>query len=330
MSDWRAERDQALLLLEQQGTAPEVRAEAAETLVHLAADHSDRWEELRFAIPQLLEDAQSEVRRAVVTLAALVMPEEEGDQFLAARLRDPSDEVRMEAAGQLADRGRPAVRPALAVALEDASFMVRFEAARGMAAIHHSAGLDVLAEGLEHDTLRFRAIGALAELGDPKAIPPLKKVFKKWLLQSFDRTQAAGALARLGDAEGAEYLLQRTRARIGQADRPMAVELCGEVKVPGALPRLLEILADKTDAARGAAARGLGRLGDKAGLPALAAVLEELDAPEDLKLDAAEGLCRLGGPDARARVEAALARARSDEERNELSLMLEELEELEP
>src|SRR3954462_9738412 len=111
MSDWRAERDQALLLLEQKDTAPEVRADAAEALVHLAADHVDRYEELRFAIPQLLEDSQSGVRRAVVTLAALVLPEAEGDEFLAARLRDPSDEVRMEAAGQLADRGRPSIRP---------------------------------------------------------------------------------------------------------------------------------------------------------------------------------------------------------------------------
>jgi len=324
MSDWRAERDQALLLLEQQGTAKEVRAEAAETLVHLAADHSERWEELRFAIPQLLEDVQSEVRRAVVTLAALVLPEAEADEFLAARLRDPSDEVRMEAAGQLADRGRQSLRPALAAALADAAFLVRFEAARGMAAIHHSAGLEVLAEGLDHDTLRFRAISALAELGDPRAVPPLRKVFKKWLLQSFDRTQAAGALARLGDAEGAEYLLQRTQGRGGPADRPMAVELCGEVKVPGALPRLMEIVADRSDGARGAAARGLGRLGDLAALPALGAILEEADAPEDLKLDAAEGLCRLGGPEARARVEAALARARTEEEREELELMLEE------
>jgi HEAT repeat protein len=199
MSDWRAERDQALLLLEQKDTAPEVRADAAETLVHLAADHTDRYEELRFAIPQLLEDKQSGVRRAVVTLAALVLPDPEGDEFLAARLRDPSEEVRMEAAGQLADRGKPSLRAALAVALEDAAFMVRFEAARG-----------------------------------------------------------------------------------------------------------------------------LGRLGDLAALPALAAVLEELEAPDDLKLDAAEGLCRLGGAEARAKVEAALQRAVSEEAREELALMLEE------
>jgi HEAT repeat protein len=324
MNDWRAERDQALLLLEQQGVEPAVRAEAAEALVHVAADHTDRYEELRFAIPQLLEDKQSEVRRAVVQLAALVLPDGEGDEFLSARLRDPSDEVRMEAAGQLADRSRAHLRPALAAALEDVSFLVRFEAARGMAALRHSSGMDVLTQGLDHDTLRFRAISALAELGDAKAIPPLKKLFKKWLLQSFDRTQAAGALARLGDPEGADYLLQRTRARGGSPDRPMAVELCGEVKISGALPRLLEIIADKEDVARGAAARGLGRLGDLAALPALAAVLEELEAPEDLKLDAAEGLCRLGGLEARAKVEAALARATSDEAREELELMLEE------
>lgn len=324
MDDWRTERDQALVLLEQRGVDPSLRGEAAASLVHLAADHPERWEELRFAIPQLLEDPQSDVRRAMVALAAVVLPEEEVEAFLAARLADPTDEVRMEAAGQLADRGRPSVRPPLATALQDRSPLVRFEAARGMAALKHSAGRDVLCAALEDDHLRFRALGALAELSDPEAVPAIRRIFKRWFLPAFDRTQAAGALARLGDQEGAAFLLERTRTRPSTADRAMAIELCGEVKVAGGLARLLEILADRKDPARGAAARGLGRLGDAAALGALAGVLEEPEVEEDVLLDAAEGLCRLGGAEARAKVQAALARTPSESVREELQLMLEE------
>src|SRR5262245_16629384 len=192
MEDWRTERDQALVLLEQRGAEPSLRGEAAGLLVHLATDHPDRWEELRFTIPQLLEDPQSDVRRAMVALAAVALPDEEVEAFLAARLADPSDEVRLEAAGQLADRGRPSVRPPLATALQDRSPLVRFEAARGMAALKHSAGRDVLCAALEDDQLRFRALGALAELADREAAPAIKRVFKRWFLPGFDRTQAAG------------------------------------------------------------------------------------------------------------------------------------------
>ena len=81
--------------------------------------------------------------------------------------------------------------------------------------------------------------------------------------------------------------------------RGCAVELLGEVKAPGARERLLEVLADPRDPARGAAARGLGRLGD-----------------------AAEGLLALGTASARARV--AALRLSSAEARAELVTLLAE------
>src|SRR5437660_462637 len=87
------------------------------------------------------------------------------------------------------------------------------------------------------------------------------------------------AVRRLGDPEGARYLMERTRRR-WREDRALAVELCGEVKATGALARLLEILGDQKDPCRGAAARGLGRLGDADALSALATVLEEEGQPE--------------------------------------------------
>ena len=119
---------------------------------------------------------------------------------------------------------------------------------------------------------------------------------------AFDKTQLAGALAVLGDADGVAHLFKRA-GRKWTMDRPMAVELLGAVKAPGALSRLLEILKDAEDAARGTAARALGRLGDPAAEAALAELLAS-SANDDLKLDGAEGLLLLGTPSARARVEA--------------------------
>ena len=322
MPDWQAEADRALLALER-AKKREERINAARALVRLTLEDHARASALAAHVPRLMDDRDVRVRRAGVALAAASLPPDEAERFLQARVADAEYEIRLEAVGQLADLARPSSRGAFAAALEDSALEVRFEAARGMAALQHSAGIDVLIEGLSWNHLRFRALGALAELGDARAKEPIQKVFARWLLPAFERTQAAGALVRLGDTSAVDYLFTRTRKQ-WSTDRALAVELLGEVKAEGAKARLLEILRDKKDICRGAAARGLGRLGDAAVLPELAAVLESPDTSEDVMLDAAEGLCLLGGDDARAKVQAALERAQDAAVREELQQMLED------
>lgn len=323
MTDWRAERDRALLTLERE-KRPAPRAEAADQLYHLALEAPSRAPDFADVLPRLLTDAQPEVRRAGVGLAAVVLPAEELPATLISKLRDDEWLVRLEATGRLADVARPELRGALASMLEDSMPEVRFEAARGIAALKHPAGLDILVEALDSDLLRFRALGALGELEDARALPAVKKLFRRWLLPAFDKTQAAGVLAQLGDPEGAEYLLQRTRKK-WSTDRALAVELCGAVKAPGALERLRDILRDVKDECRGAAARGLGRLGDARALPWLLELLEERGAVEDFRLDAADALWRLGLPEGRERVRASIPTFTSPEARTELEeLLLEE------
>jgi HEAT repeat protein len=316
-------RDTALRALAQPGP-PSVRREAAARLVE-AARTSEAPEAFEAPAQTLLADADAEVRRAGVALLALQLGTPEA---LAVRLRsalgDAAAAVRLECIGQLADRASAELRPILAMALEDSAFLVRFEAARGLAAIHHPAGLDVLAEGLDDPTLRFRAIGALAELGDARALAPLRRLFARWLLNSFERTQAAGALALFGDAEGRQHLLSRLRRR-GALDRPLAAELCGEARVEEAEEALLAILADGGDRARGAAARALGRLGSARAEPVLEALLRDASGAEETRLDAAEGLVFLRGKGARDALAAALASMPGAEGREELSSLLEEL-----
>jgi HEAT repeat protein len=321
--DWRAERDRALLALERE-KRPQARTEAAKLLFHLADEDPSRSPEFTEVLVRLLADAQGEVRRAGIVLATLVLAPPELSEMLTARLADTDIGVRLEATGRIADLALPELRGALAPMLEDPIPEIRFEAARGMAALKHSSGMEILISALDNAGLRFRALGALAELGDTRALPAVKKLFAGWLVPAFERTQAAGVLARLGEAEGAEYLLKRTQQRRWSADRALAVELCGEVKAPGALERLRAILEDPKDTCRGAAARGLGRLGDPQALPWLLALMEDTGAPEDFRLDAVDGVWRLGLPEGQARVRAAASTFTSPEAREELAELLQE------
>lgn len=318
-----AARDASLRTLAQPGP-PSLRREAA---VHLleAARASEVPEAWEAPARTLLADADPEVRRVGVALLALgpITPEALAER-LGPALGDASASVRLEGVGQLADRATPALRPVLAQALEDAAFLVRFEAARGLAALHHPAGLDVLAEGLDNAGLRFRAIGALAELGDARALVPLRRLFSRWLLNSFERTQAAGALALFGDAEGRAHLLSRLQRR-GALDRPLAAELCGEARVQEAEEALLAILGYAKDTARGAAARALGRLGSVRAGEVLERLVGDATLEEEMRLDAVEGLVFLRGREARGALSSALLSMKSAEGQQELRSLLEEL-----
>jgi HEAT repeat protein len=223
--------------------------------------------------------------------------------------------------GRIADLAQSDLRGVLAAALEDEALPVRFEAARGMVALKHNAGLEVLLGALDDRDLRFRAAAALARLGNRDAVPHLKRAFHAWLLPAFDRTQFAGALAVLGEPEGVAHLFKRAGKKWSM-DRAMAIELLGEVKADGAKERLLEILRDAKDEARGAAARGLGRLGDRSLEPVLLAALDDATLTDDVRLDLAEALLLLGGEAGRAR---AMGLVLEDPDaRSELQAMIEE------
>ncbi len=318
---WRTSRERALLALEREKSAA-LRAEAAEAICDAATDAPpDARQDFAADVVRLLNDTQEEVRCAGLALATEVLEPAEAKDVLVRNMSDKAHRVRVEAVGRLADLALPEARGALAAALEDDIFPVRFEAARGMVALHHSAGLETLLTALEDVDLRFRAAAALAQLGNKDALPKLKKTFNGWFLPAFDKTQLAGALAQLGDADGIEYLFKRA-GKGWSMDRAMAIELLGEVKAPGAKERLLEILRSSEDECRGAAARGLGRLGDASVFADVAKVLGEKLVSDDVLLDVAEGLLRLDAP--QAAVLLSNVPLADDDSKAELAVMLKE------
>ena len=131
-------------------------------------------------------------------------------------------------------------------------------------------------------------------LGDPSAVPEIAKVFEDDSLGEFDRTLAAAALARFGDARGARHLVARLESDAD--DRPIAAEWAGRLGVQEAIPALDALAGTDGDAAQGAAIRALGRLKAPGAEERLIRIASDGAAPEDLRMDAAEGLAELGSP----------------------------------
>ncbi len=316
---WRQVRDQALSALERSTRGGE-RTTAARRLRDLT-EESEFHAEAEAVWTRLLGDHQEEVRRAGVEMAVRCLGADPAGSLLRKLMGDPSPLVRVQVAGSLADLEDPSYREELRALLADTSPSIRFEAARGLAALGDAMGIDILIASLSEGEVRFRALGALAVLGDSRAIPAIRSLFQRLWLPPYERTQAAGVLVKLGDEERAGYLLERTRSR--GLDRAFAIELCGEVKARGAGARLEEILADRADPSRGAAARGLGRLGDVSAVPLLLSVVENTKEADELRLDAAEGYCQLVGPERRAQIAQLLHSLKSDSAKEEARQLLE-------
>lgn len=300
---WRQELEAALLKIENSKDRA-ARINSATTICELAqAVTVEEQAEFAPALGRLIADKDPQLRAQGAMLAGIILPPKDAAELLLRHVGDKDELVRTWATGTLADLALPELRHTFARLIDDESERVRFEAARGMAVLKHPAGLEVLCKALDNDELRYQSVNALVELGYAEALPALRRQFERWFLPTFDRTQIAGAMARLGDDRGVAHLFKRTEKK-WSADKAMAVELLGEVKAKGAKERLLELLGDKKEATRGAAARGLGLFGDQSVVPNLLPLLADPASDEELKLDVAEALWLLNTPDARAAVQA--------------------------
>jgi HEAT repeat protein len=252
-------------------------------------------------LTEFLEDPEPLVRATALGGVRLLQKPEnlsKCESGVLACLSDPVPGVRKAAIWSALRIPGDTARAQIRAALRSEDESLRFEAARALAELQDAAGMHELLTALRDDHRRQEAMSALMALGDPAALPELVKLFEEESLGEFDRTAAAAALTRLGDARGAAHLVARIES--GGDDRPMATEWAGRLGVQEAVPALTEVAEADGDPSQGAAIRALGRLRAPEAEERLSRIAGDANAPDDLRMDAAEGLAELGTPAALA------------------------------
>lgn len=284
-----------------------VRVDAAQLLV-------ERWRggDARAAdaiaprLEQLLSDDEPQVRSAALSGVRMMRKPENLDRLASAvlgLLSDAVPQVRLAALWAGSRLPGDVAREQVRAALDSEDESTRFAAACALADVRDAAALDELLAAIHEDHRRQEALTALMSLGDGAALPAISALFDQESLGEFDRTLAAAAMARFGDARGKAHLAERVAA--AGDDRPIATEWAGRLFVQEALPALQELSETEGDPGRGAALRALGRLNAPGAEARLAAVAENEDEADDLRMDAVEGLAEVG---ALARIEALAGR----------------------
>ncbi|HKB76929.1 MAG TPA: HEAT repeat domain-containing protein [Myxococcales bacterium] len=256
-------------------------------------------------VEDLLEDPEPQVRIAALGAVRMMRKPENltaHASAVLALLADPVAQVRTAAVWTAARLPGPAAREQVRALLASGEEPMRFAAACALSDQGDGAALPQLVAALREDYRRQEALSALMSLGDPAAVPGIAELFEGELLGELDRTLAAAALARLGDARGAAHLVLRV-ASDGD-DRPIAAEWAGRLRIAEAVPALEELAAADGEPARGAALRALGRLAAPGVEERLLAIVASAEAAEDLRMDAAEGLAEIGSPSAIAALRA--------------------------
>jgi HEAT repeat protein len=153
-------------------------------------------------------------------------------------LADKSPTVRTAAAGALAYIGGRGVPGALRDRLSDPDADVRTEAARALGRLRDEAATEALAAALEDPivTVRLAAINALGRLGGRRAL----EILVGSLTNPELAPSAAPGIRRYGDSAGSALLVALPEMPVDT--RHWAIALLAEAKVMDAVPILLEYL----------------------------------------------------------------------------------------
>ena len=217
--------------------------------------------------------------------------------LVSARSEDPFLRANaIEAAQSIPQRALPLVQ----LALDDPNPVVRFAALMTVGQLKLHATIPMARRLLEDDSqsVRAAAIFALYRCDEPVDASPLAA-----MLASQDasvRGNAAMVLGMMGDASAAPMLLELARVPMRRVS--LVRQAIVRIQVAEAVLKLTD--DDKAlsalrsgaysqfDEVRILAVSMLGKLGDRAMLPAIAEMLK--DRPIELQLAAAEALARLG------------------------------------
>lgn len=296
------------------------RQDAREKVLDMAEPGSVWHDDLDKRLEALARSGNAFARGTGYLALATSRPETAAE-VLATMLEEGEADARTDLTIALARLGNPA-RTSLARLLKDDFFEIRFAAAQGLL---DCEGLELgqeekdgcflaLKEGLGFDDTRYEAIAGLHKLGDPRALEPVKAVFGKFFVSGFERTAAAGVLAKLGDRSGIEFLCGEIVQKKGM-HRGLAFELIGELRLAEAGERVLAVANDRKNLFRGAALKALGAMGHPDALKTLAPVVTATYEEDDVRAFAAEGLSFVDAPESRKALGEALRDIRLERDR---------------
>lgn len=205
----------------------------------LGQSSSDRSSEIARLVDQLKSSDEEKRRDAALQLAAIDSPAT--IPALTSLLNDPSERIRALVITSLAQVGNSSMVPLIAARLsQDKKPFVRKAAAFALGRFQSNEGTMALVAALKDKDIEVRGAAAVAlgDYADAAAIEPLERALED--KAEFVRAQSARALGANGSA----------------ARR--------------AVPRLIKLLtSDKEQEVKRQAATALGRIGDRAALPAL-------------------------------------------------------------
>lgn len=232
----------------------------------------------------VLRDADRAVRDAAV--AALTAIGEPAVEPLGVCLRDQNLTVQESAAAILASIGDARVAEGLIASLSSADWIIRMHAARALGRIGEARAIRPLMPLLQDKVkaVREEAGGALARLG-PAAIPVLVEALshQEWLV----RLHAVEALGKTKSPDAVEPLLRLLFNDRDSSLREDAVRALGDIGDARAVEFLLTAM--KEPGLRPLVAEALGKIGDRRAAPALVAVVEGADRPEQSRVVAGCG-----------------------------------------
>lgn len=322
-----ADAEELARRLEDPATPRKDREAAIADLVEICRQDEEARRRWLMRFVTLLSD-DSPVIRGWASLG-VVLCDEEGSHVdrVARLLADPSPGVRLQAVHALAPLDLPELHDRFATVLGDRDELVRLAAAAALASGGDLRGTDVLLAAVSRRNTRLDALLALraaAEKGTARVRASVhdtaRKAFGRLLANRFERVAAAALLAATDDAVGNEHLL--ARARKGGVERPMALEICGELRIPGGEALAQSIAADRRDPLRGTALRALASYGSADAVDRCGAALVDAQEDVDVRCDAAEGLLLAGGDRARSILEIAKAEAGDDRLRRVIAACL--------
>lgn len=209
-------------------------------------------------LTQKLNDSTYPVPADDVIWALGKIKDETAVSVILERLTDENAVIRARAAIALGEIGAVTAVNSLIEALQDEERIVRSSALQALGMIEDERAILALLGALQSESLRSGAIDALVKVEDVRALEALTELLTAD--DSYDRYQAALALAKKGDKRAVDPLIEELKEDESAGVRAEAARALGVIGDERAIGPLTEALEDPSDLVRSYAAGALEQI----------------------------------------------------------------------